>query len=315
VPDPALLAAIATVPPGRWAVGVSGGPDSVALLTLLVRARGGDVRPHVVHLDHQLRGDASTEDARFVAATAARHNVPCTIARRDAVEAIVPQLPANPSARYRRMRLALFADVVRAHALEGVILAHHADDQAETVFHRLLRSAGPLGLSGMSTIRRIGELTVVRPLLGTRREQVLAYVREVEEPWRDDASNSSPAYLRNRLRELLGARPELADALVDLGARCGALREWVRQKAPPLDERFPVARLADLPAVLARASASAWLRARGAPADELTPAVLDRLIDMSRDAASPPRQHFPGRLLVRRSRGAIFVEPRSRRAG
>jgi tRNA(Ile)-lysidine synthetase-like protein len=308
MPGPALLAAIATVPPGRWAVGVSGGPDSVALLSLLARERPADVAPHVVHLDHQLRGDASTEDAGFVAQLAAQFKVPCTIARRDQIEPGVAGLPTNPSARYRRLRLALFADVVRAHALDGVILAHHADDQAETVLHRLLRSSGPMGLTGMRTTTQMGELTVRRPLLGVRRSQLLDYLREIGQVWRTDASNESSDYLRNRLRGTLARAPRLVEALNDLGARCGELRDWLERTAPRLDRRFPVARLADLPIVLARVSGSRWLRAAGAPADELTPDVLDRLIVMARDAASGARQFFPGKLLVRRRAGEIFVE-------
>src|SRR5688500_1479814 len=163
VPDRALTAAIATVPPGRWAVGVSGGPDSVALLDLL-RTRD-DLALHVVHLDHQLRGDASAADAHFVADLAHRWNLPCTIARRDEIEPALADLPANPSARYRRLRLALFANVARAHGLSGVILAHHADDQAETVLQRLLRPSGPMGLAGMSATAHVGSLRIVRPLL------------------------------------------------------------------------------------------------------------------------------------------------------
>ena len=308
VPDPALPAAIATVPPGRWAVGVSGGPDSVALLSLLVRERPGNVAPHVVHLDHQLRGDASTEDARFVAQLASQFKVPCTIARRDQIEPGVAGLPTNPSARYRRLRLALFADVVRAHALDGVILAHHADDQAETVLHRLLRSSGPIGLTGMRTTTQMGDLTVTRPLLGVRRSQLLDYLREIGQPWRTDASNESPEYLRNRVRALLSRRPQLIEQLIDLGARCGGLREWLERTAPVLDECFPIARLADPPDLLARVAASRWLRDHGSPPDELMPEVLDRLITMSRDAATGSRQHFPGKLLVGRRGGMMFIE-------
>jgi tRNA(Ile)-lysidine synthetase-like protein len=306
VPDPELIAAIDTVPPGRWAVAVSGGADSVALLALL-RGRD-DLHLHVVHLDHQLRGDASTEDARFVADLARRWNLPCTIARRDEIEPMVADLPANPSARYRRLRLALFADVVRAHDLNGVILAHHADDQAETVLQRLLRASGPMGLAGMGPTSELGPLRVVRPLLRVRHEQLVDHLRAIDQPWRTDASNESPAQLRGRLRAVLRRAQQLTDALVDLAASCGALRDWVSPTAPALEERFAAAQLADLPHVLARASAARWLRERGSPADELTPDVLGRLVTMSRDAASPARQHFPGRVLVRRRGGEMFVD-------
>src|SRR5687767_3787007 len=109
-----LVNAVDAVPAGAWAVGVSGGADSVALLTLLherVRQRG-DVSLHVAHLDHQLRGPDSAADARFVEELAARLGLTCTVATRDAVEAGARELPANPSSRYRAARLALFRRVV-----------------------------------------------------------------------------------------------------------------------------------------------------------------------------------------------------------
>src|SRR5687767_13247587 len=116
--DSALAAAVARVPSGRWAVGVSGGADSVAML-LLLRDRA-DLALHVAHLDHQIRGDASKADAEFVKALAERLGLPCTIARRDQLEIAIPDLPPNPSARYRAARLALFRNVAAAHGLQGV---------------------------------------------------------------------------------------------------------------------------------------------------------------------------------------------------
>jgi tRNA(Ile)-lysidine synthetase-like protein len=306
MPDPALSAAIASVPAGSWVVGVSGGPDSVALLGLM-RTRA-DLSLHVVHLDHQLRASASNEDARFVEELSRRWNIPCTVTRRDEIEPGLKDLPANPSARYRRLRLALFARVVARHALHGVILAHHADDQAETVLQRLLRGSGPAGLAGMSPRARVEGLEIQRPLLGVRRDTLRAYLDEIGQPWRTDESNASPRYQRNRLRALLGRHGKLVGPLLELGKACAALREWTRSTAPALDHRFAVAELADLPDLLARESARRWLARQGAAADELAPDVLDRLVTMARDAASPARQHFPGRLLVRRRGGSIFVD-------
>jgi tRNA(Ile)-lysidine synthetase-like protein len=309
MPDPALIDASDSVPSGRWAIGVSGGPDSVAMLALL-RTRG-DLQLHVVHLDHELRGGESGGDAEFVRQLAERWQVPCTIERRSQVEAAAGELPANPSARYRRLRQSLFARVVQAQSLDGVLLAHHADDQAETVLHRLLRSSGVMGLAGMSRRTRVGGLVIQRPLLGVRGSLLREFLREIGQPWRTDSSNTSPRYLRNRLRPLLVDRPGLVKALLELSERARTLRDWVRRSAPEQEECFYVARLAELPSLLAGESARRWLAARGVPPDELGPAVLERLITMAGDAASPPRQHFPGQLLVRRRRGMIDVVPAS----
>ena len=300
-----LAAARDAVPPGAWAVGVSGGADSVALLSL-VRGRP-DVRPHVVHLDHQLRGDAGTADADFVRDLAARWGLPCTVARRHDLEPRVPGLPANPSARYRALRLALFRETAAAHGLAGVLVAHHADDQAETVLHRLLRGSGTPGLAGMDAGTTVAGLLVRRPLLAVRRHALRRHLLDLGQPWREDASNASDAYLRNRLRRVLAGRPQLTDDLIALAAACRAARDWARYAAPALADAFPARQLAALPAVLARESARRWLLARGVPPADLarSPAAADRLVKMAGDAASSPRRHFPGGILVRRSAGVI----------
>jgi len=310
--DDALDSVIATVPPGRWAVGVSGGADSVALLALL-RTRP-ELSLHVAHLDHQTRGDASPADARFVAELAARFGLPCTIRRRDEIEPGLTELPANRSARYRAIRLALFREIVSLHSLQGVLLAHHADDQAETVLHRLIRGSAPAGLAGMSPRASIGGLIVLRPLLNIRRDDLRTYLKRIGQEWREDASNQSDQYLRNRLRKWLYDKPELHETLLSVARRCRALRDWARRAAPRLSESFACGQLADLPEPLAHEASRRWLIARGAPPAQLSEAVLDRLIEMAADAASPPRRHFPGRLLVRRRSGALFVDSGSTEA-
>jgi tRNA(Ile)-lysidine synthase len=301
-----LLFAVGTVPGGAWAVGVSGGADSVALLRLL-RLRD-DLSLRVAHLDHQLRGNESDEDAAFVGRVAESLGLPLSLTRLREIEVGAENLPANPSARYRAARMAFFKQVCEAHSLGGVILAHHADDQAETVLQRLLRSSAPGGLAGMAPRSCVDGLLVLRPLLGVSRAELREFMGSLGQTWREDSSNASGKYLRNRIRLALAERPELRDPLLRLGERCRGLKSWVRTVAPELPPTFAARVLWPLPAVVARESCRRWLIAAGAPGDELTGAALDRLIAMAVDAASPPRQHFPGRLLVRRRGGEIFVE-------
>lgn len=304
--ESALQSAIAAVPAGGWAVGVSGGADSAALLSLL--RRRSDLSPVVVHLNHQTRGQASLDDARFVENLAARWNLPCVIAMRSAVEAEMTALPTNPSARFRAARLVLFKQVVTTQNLAGVILAHHADDQAETILHRLMRGSGTMGLAGMRPCTRIGGMIVRRPLLGVRRDQLRDWLKRNGQGWREDESNQSPTYLRNRLRRLLRMNPPLTGELLSLGEACAELRDWVREHSPPLEASFPIDRLRQLPRLLAEEAAKHWLSDRGSPNNKLIPAVVQHLLEMADDAASPSRRHFPGGLLVRRQKGMIFVE-------
>lgn len=303
--SPALDSAIATVPSGRWGVAVSGGADSVALLRLLL-ARS-DLSVHVIHLDHQTRGVESTADAEFVKQLSDELRLPCTIERRDVVEQEITALPANPSARYRAARLQLFRNVVARENLAGVIVAHHADDQAETVLHRLIRGSGPAGLAGMSARTEIGSLLMLRPMLLVRREQLRHFLQTIGQGWREDTSNASDDYLRNRLRRWLRDQPEMHKAMIALADACRALRKWTTARAPEPGSTFDANQLAELPDVLAQESARRWLIARGAPQDMLTEEVLDRLVEMARDAGTPARADFPGSLHVRRRKGTIWL--------
>ena len=296
---------LAALPPGRWGVGVSGGADSVALLRLLLEA--GRHAVAVVHLDHQTRGEASTADAAFVAELAGRLGVPCEAFALDQVEA--PRGPAakNPSARYRLARLACYRQVVARHGLAGVALAHHADDQAETVLLRLVRGGSAAGLAGMAADATVAGVRLVRPALAVRRDALRAYLRSADQPWREDASNASPVYARNRARRLLAGNERLTAALLTVAAAARRWAEWLDAAAPVLGDSFAAAALAALPPPLAERSARRWLASRGVPADAVSPAVAARLVAMAADAASAPRLDFPGRLTVRRRRGTIWV--------
>src|SRR5439155_2285107 len=123
--DQSLHKAVWQIPAGRWALAVSGGADSVALLRLVCEV------PHVewtvVHLNHQTRGRESDKDAEFVAELATSLKLKCAIARRDQIEPQLNDLSPNRSARFRALRLAWFGSVVRQNQRSGVSLAHQAD--------------------------------------------------------------------------------------------------------------------------------------------------------------------------------------------
>ena len=297
--------AIADVPAGAYAVGVSGGADSVALLHLLHHGRSDDVRVHVVHLDHETRGAESTGDAAFVRELAARWRLPCTVALRSDVERRVATLLQNKSARFRALRHQLFREVIEAEGLRGVILAHHSDDQAETVIHRLLRGTRAPYLAGMAKGARLGGLLILRPLLDVPREALKAYLASVGQPWREDSSNESPAYLRNSLRPVIARHAMLRQATLEVDEAMRALREWVRDAAPRLDHSFPVGTVRGQPEILAADAVRRWLATQGVPSEQIVPDTVARVLEMAIDAASPPRQSLPTGLVICRTRGRI----------
>lgn len=305
--DEMLQVTIATIPAGAWAVGVSGGADSVALLHLL---HGRDeLSPHVVHLDHETRGGESANDAAFVEQLAERLGLRATVARRSDVERDIAAIESNLSARYRAARMKLFRDVVEKEHLGGVILAHHADDQAETILLRLLRGAGPGGLTGMSRESTVGGLRILRPLLDVPGSALREYLQRRGIEWREDASNREANQLRNRVRPWVRSRPHGAAGLRELGRACDVWTRWLRENAPRLGEQFRVRELDGLAPPLARESLRRWLSERaGDESIEIPPAAVERLLEMIQDAATPARQDFPGGVNVRRRGGIVFCE-------
>jgi len=300
-----LSNAINQIPSGSWAVGVSGGADSVALLALLRERR--DLKLHVIHLNHQTRGSESDGDGEFVAKLAAASDLPVTIARFDEVKSQISEKPGNRSALYRAARFALFGNVIRDHRLSGVILAHHADDQAETIMHRMLRGASAANLRGMRFQSKMEGMTILRPLLQIRRAALREYLLSIGQSWREDASNESNRYARNRIRKALKGNDELTADLLAFGHASHRLRTWTRSHAPKLDARFGVDEILSLPHALAFESARQWLASRNVPRDELTAPIIERLLTMASDAASAPRVHFPGGILVHRRQGRIWA--------
>jgi len=181
-------------------VAVSGGADSVCLLHALVElAPRWSLRLSVLHLDHQLRGRESREDAAFVRELARNLGLPFVIR-----EADIASSPGNLEQAARRARLAFFRDVVAAGGADRVAVGHTRSDQAETVLYRFLRGSGTAGLSG---IRPVTSQGIVRPLIEVDRSQVTQFLSSFPASrgisWREDSSNSDPAFARNRIRHRL----------------------------------------------------------------------------------------------------------------
>jgi tRNA(Ile)-lysidine synthase len=184
-------------------VGVSGGPDSVALLDALMQLRPESSGVKVCHLNHLLRGKASDEDAEFVRQLAAKYDLPAEIRSRD-VKQLAAEKKISIEMAARAARLEFFLETAHRTGIWKIALAHTADDQAETVLLRLIRGGGRDGLAAMEPLSHYGsKLVLMRPMLTVWRSEVMDYLRERSLSFREDETNRDETILRNRVRHTL----------------------------------------------------------------------------------------------------------------
>jgi tRNA(Ile)-lysidine synthase len=204
-------------------VAVSGGADSIALLDILSSLPEFPLNLIVAHLNHSLRGAESDGDEAFVRELAAHYGLPCEVGRAD-VQALSSMHKLSLEEAGRAARYAFLHELAARHRAHAIALAHHADDQAETVLMRLLRGAGATGLAGIAPKTGNG---LVRPLLGITRGEIEAYLQARGLAFRTDSSNADTSFLRNRIRHellpyLATFNPAVRDRLVATAAALAA---------------------------------------------------------------------------------------------
>jgi len=186
-------------PGDRVGVAVSGAADSVSLLLLLLELRKKlGIVLSVVHFNHTLRGKASDADEAFVAKLAAKHGLEFHSASVDvSKKAIEERINLEDAAR--RARYDYLRSLAESGACPRIVVAHTADDQAETVLAHLLRGTGLMGLGGIHPVAG----PVIRPLLGIRRGELRRFLRAQKQTWREDATNRNTKRMRARIRKKL----------------------------------------------------------------------------------------------------------------
>ncbi|AKP45475.1 tRNA lysidine(34) synthetase TilS [Bacillus smithii] len=181
-------------------VGVSGGPDSLSLLHYLARKRdfyGIDL--FAVHLDHMFRGQESYEELLFVEEFCKEFHIPC-LSKRINVSEIIRDNGTGLQETARMVRYQVFQQAMTRFAANKLALAHHGDDQVETILMRLTRGTSGKGRAGIPYLRPFHNGWIIRPLLGITKEEILAYCDFYRLNPRIDPSNSKGAYTRNRFR-------------------------------------------------------------------------------------------------------------------
>jgi tRNA(Ile)-lysidine synthase len=318
--------------PDSILLALSGGADSVALLYAL-----GDLGPRfgyrlvAAHLNHRLRGEESDRDEAFVRDLCSTLGFELIVEQSGDLDPAAPNLEE----RAREARWAFLAAAAERIGASRIATAHHADDQAETVMLRLLRGAGAAGLGAMAESRRLAEtgVTIVRPMLGVWRREILRYLDSIGARYVSDSSNLNRSFLRNRVRiELLPAlerdyAPGVRRRLAALATEMRDLDDYVTSAARTelglrLRERIPGGPLelldlngfAGLHPALAAAVLREFLAARIWSLRRLSRRHIDDLRRLCLGDSPSATLDLPGGWRAERRYAGLVIEPQ-RRAG
>ena len=216
----------------------------MALLRGLLKIRREvPIELHVGHLDHQLRGAASRDDADWVERMCGELQVPYTIGRIDVAQA-ASRAGTGIEEGARDVRYAFLEQTALSTNCSVIALAHTADDQAETILHHILRGTGLAGLSGIPRTRQLDSgIRLLRPLLEVERATVLDFLDQIQQDFREDETNVHEAYTRNRIRRQLlpllkdNYNPQISEALLRLGRQAREAQQALDDMAGDLLER------------------------------------------------------------------------------
>jgi tRNA(Ile)-lysidine synthase len=224
-------------------VGVSGGPDSVALVHIML-----DLSPKfsfkvaIAHLNHDLRRDESARDEAFVVSLAEQLNLPVHVERQD-VRRHQKNYRLSLEEAARQVRYRFYDAIASKFGYEKIALGHHSDDNAELILMYLLRGSGPLGLSGIPPLR---DARIIRPLMDIKRTEILDYIAAKSLDCVVDSSNRDSQYLRNRVRNRLLPQlkaeynPKLVESLNRMASILDAEERWIESLIQPIFEKVIV---------------------------------------------------------------------------
>ena len=295
----------------RIVIGVSGGADSVCLLLCLAALRGEyGLDLQAVHVNHCLRGSEADADEAFTAELCSRLGVPCSVHRID-VKARAEELRVSEEEAGRIVRYEIFAE---AAAGGKIAVAHHADDQAETILHNIIRGTGLKGLAGMQP--RSGQ--IIRPLLCVTRAEIEAWLAEQGQDYCTDRTNLEDTYTRNKLRnsvipQLEEINPGFKAHLLSLAGQAGEAYEMVSRQAEALwyavDEDRTVLRVPELseaPAAAGRMAARQAIAAAAGRERDISTVHADAVYGL-RSMQTGSRVSLPYGLFARRSYDEIVI--------
>jgi len=218
---------------------VSGGADSVGLVEILISLKAsGKINSdfHIAHINHLLRDEKSFEDEEYVKSLAKKHNLPATCLRID-VKTYAKEKKLSIETAARNLRLNSLGKIARQNNCSAIATAHHKNDNAETVIHRLLRGTGFKGLAGIRPKISLNGIIFIRPLLCLCRSEIEDYLSSQNIKWQTDHTNTDCRFTRNRIRHRViphiqkQSTADIADLLFKLSQKTLKLYEKIEKDA------------------------------------------------------------------------------------
>lgn len=223
-------------------VGVSGGPDSIALLHFLNNISSKwELSLIAVTIDHQLRNGDSVDDCQFVKDTCQEWGIPC-VERMVDVRQYQKEKGVSEEVAARELRYNVYLDLMHEKKADLLALGHHADDQIETMVMRMVRMATSNALKGIPVRRDFAGGEIIRPLLGVTKNNILAYLEKYQLSYQVDKTNADDTYTRNYYRKnvvplLKEKNPRIADTIQTLSETLVQDEQYLQEQAKEMVEK------------------------------------------------------------------------------
>ncbi len=294
-------------------VAVSGGPDSVALLHVLLALQAKfDIQIGVAHLDHGLRPSAAARDSAFVSSLCNKSGLPSHVATVD-IRSLHQKQRGSLEALGRKARYNFFSRIAQKFSYNKIAMGHHAGDNAELVLMNLFRGSGPLGLSGIPPIRNN---RYIRPLIEQPRENIMNYLQDNQVAFVLDATNNDLRFLRNRIRHELMPElihrynPNMVDTLNRTAAIFRTEEDWLNQYSGQIFNtlaegdatsiRMPVSKLLENHGAIQRRTIRTAIEHVKGNLKSITLQHIDAVLDLCREGSPGRILCLPGRLTIQK---------------
>ncbi len=213
--------------------GVSGGPDSIALLLFLIEIKEKySLNIGVAHLNHMLRGKEAERDEEFVRSLAEKFSIPFFVGKKD-VAAFAKENRLSIEDSARKVRYSFFKETLKENQYSKIALGHNSDDNSELILMNILRGSGTKGLTGIPPKR---ENIIIRPLIEISKNQIVKFLEDKSQDYMIDSSNNENIYLRNSIRNYLipkieeNYNPKIKESLIRLSTIVKDEDDWMEKE-------------------------------------------------------------------------------------